>query len=223
MNCNKSISNDPWHCLSCVQVRKNEINLRHDAVNKVIQLYAQYANAIVQHEPSGLSDESSQIRPDCRIILDSLTLLVDVTIVHPTARGKLENEKEVERMCQKSLITASDAAQSKRNKYRSMASYQGAQFIPFAIETYGGMEKSVMELLKEIGTFAVDHESAWGRKEIINNCLQAMAIAVQRGNAAAAITGSLTYRTGGHRSEESKQKYMSRGREKRTAVNTERC
>jgi hypothetical protein len=197
-----------------VQVRKNEINLRHDAVNKLIQCYAQHANAITQHEPSGLSAESSQIRPDCRIILDSLTLLVDATIVHPTAKGKLESTTDAERIMNKPLGCASEAAQSKRSKYSSMALYQGAQFIPFAMETYGGMEQSCMQLMKEIGTFAVDHESAWSRKEIIDNCLQAIAIAVQRGNAAAAITGALTYRTGGYKQQGNKYIVMSKGREK---------
>jgi len=204
-------------------MRKNELNIRHDAVNRAIQYYASLANAIVQNEPSGLSGESSQMRPDCRLILDSLTLLVDTTIVHPTARGQLDNPAQSEQLCTIPLHTAATAAVAKQNKYQAMSLLQGAQFIPFAMETYGGVHPSCWQLIKEIGTFAVDHESAWSRREIIDNCLQATAIAVQRGNAAAAITGTMTYRTGGKKTEDKMHKYMSKGREKWTAANPSRC
>ena len=37
--CKSSITNDHWHYLSCVRRRKNELNMRHDQVNRALALY----------------------------------------------------------------------------------------------------------------------------------------------------------------------------------------
>jgi hypothetical protein len=135
----------------------------------------------------------------------------------------LDNNATYEQLSAIPLATAATAAVAKKKKYSEMSLLQGAEFIPFAMETYGGVHPSYWQLIKEIGTFAVDHESAWGKRDIIDHCLQATAIAVQTGNARAAITGSMTYRTGGNSSAGTTRKYMDKGREKWTPTFPDRC
>jgi len=75
--------NDSWHYLSCVKRRKNELNMRHDQVNRALELYSQHAGIVARVEPSGLT-EDNRIRPDLQLLMDQYNKLVDVTIVHPT-------------------------------------------------------------------------------------------------------------------------------------------
>src|SRR5258708_18173286 len=89
----------------------------------------------------------------------------------------------------KLLKTADDACEQKRNKYKNVARQQHAEFIPFAIEMYGGLSNSARSLIQQIAVFAADHLSGWSKEEIVENLNSSVAIAVQRGNAFAALCG----------------------------------
>ena len=49
-----------------------------------------------------------------------------------------------------------DPEQQKTAKYSTMAKAQGAKFLPFAVEMYGGMGKSAKQLLQLINKSARD-------------------------------------------------------------------
>ena len=61
--------------------------------------------------------------------------------------------------------------------------------ITFALESYGGISDSANDLINEISVFASEHLSAWSKEEIIEDLTSAVACAVQRGNAIAALSG----------------------------------
>jgi len=149
----------------------------------VLAYYSVHAGIAARREPSGLSDED-QLRPDLQLLLDQHNLLIDVTIVHPTCPSHLHKS-------QTQLKTAHQACEAKKNKYKQLAEQQKAVFIPFAIESFGGLSHSARNLIRTIATFANDHLSAWSKEEIITNINSAIACAVQRGNA---ITALAAYR-----------------------------
>ena len=51
------------------------------------------------------------------------------------------------------------------------------------------MRDAALLLIQEISVFASDHFSAWSKEEIVENLNSAIACAVQRGNAIAAVAG----------------------------------
>jgi hypothetical protein len=178
--CGSCVIDDCWHYLSCVKRRKNELNMRHDQVNCMLALYALHAGIVARREPSGLSHDN-RTRPDLQLIMDQYNKLIDVTIVHPTCSSHIKQ-------AQTQLKTAHDACELKKNKYNKLAIQQQAQFIPFAIETFGGLSESARNLINEIAIFATDHLSAWSREEIIENLNSSIACAVQRGYAITALS-----------------------------------
>ena len=146
-----------------------------------LALYSVHAGIVARIEPSGLS-EDERIRPDLQLLMDQYNKFVDVTIVHPTAPSHLKQ-------AQTQLRTAHDACESKKNKYKNVSQQHQAEFIPFALESYGGISEAALQLIQEISVFASDHLSAWTKEEIVENLNSAIACAVQRGNAIAALSG----------------------------------
>ena len=116
-------NNDPWHYLSCVKRRKNELNMRHDQVNYALALFAMHAGIVTRIEPNGLSKED-RLKPDLQLIMDQFNKLIDVTVVHPTSPSYLKQ-------AQIQLKTASAAWERKSNKYRKFAEHHSAEFIIF--------------------------------------------------------------------------------------------
>ena len=139
------------------------------------------AGIVARKEPSGLSEEDGS-QPDLQLLMDQYNKLIDVTIVHPTCPSHIKQ-------AQTQLKTAHDACQLKRSKYTKLAVQHHAEFIPFAIESYGGLSDPALQLIQEISVFASDHLSAWSKEEIVENLNSAIACAVQRGNAIAAVSG----------------------------------
>src|ERR1700728_1541435 len=74
-------------------------------------------------------------------------------------------------------------------KYSTMAKAQGAKFLPFAVEMYGGMAKSAKQLLQLINKSARDQMLMWPYQQIMQNLKGDIAISIQRGNAIAILAG----------------------------------
>ena len=64
-----------------------------------------------------------------------------------------------------------------------MAKTQQASFIPFAVETYGGLGKSARKLIKLMASAAEDKLQRLSEEEVRKELRESVAIAVQRGNA----------------------------------------
>ena len=52
---------------------------------------------------------------------------------------------------------------AKNGKYMKLAQHQDEDFVPFAVESYGGLSTS------EISVFASEHLSAWSKEEIVES------------------------------------------------------
>ena len=68
-----------------------------------------------------------------------------------------------------------------------MAKAQGAKFIPFAVEMYGGLGKSARQLLNLIYKSNVDQSLVWPYQHVLENFKGKIAISIQRGNAIALL------------------------------------
>ena len=64
-------------------------------------------------------------------------------LVHPTCPSHVKQ-------AQTQLKTAQDACETKTNKYMKLAQQQSADFVPFALESYGGISDSANDLINEI-------------------------------------------------------------------------
>jgi hypothetical protein len=137
-----------------------EITIRHNQVVATIERFARLAGATVVREPRNLFSETSK-RPDLQIIINHKNYLLDITIVHPTAPSNLNHS-------QKLLGQAEVSEKLKINKYDEISQEQHCIFIPFVIETYGGLGKKAQDFLNELSIFAIDHALIKSRFDIVN-------------------------------------------------------
>ena len=176
------VEKNEWHHLTCMQGHGGrEITIRHNQVVATIERFAKLAGATVVTEPKNLFSESSK-RPDLQIIMNHKNYLLDVTVVHPTAPSNLTHSQKI-------LGQAQAAEKLKMNKYEQISIEQHATFIPFVIETYGGLGKKAQDFLNELSIFAIDHAMIKSRFNIVNGLRYSIACSVQRGNALIASAG----------------------------------
>jgi hypothetical protein len=176
------VEKNEWHHLTCMQGHGGrEITIRHNQVVATIERFAKLAGATVVMEPQHLFSESSK-RPDLQIIMNHKNYLLDVTIVHPTAPSNLTHSQKI-------LGQAEAAEKLKLNKYEEISLEQHCIFIPFVIETYGGLGRKAQDFLNELSIFAIDHAMIRSRFDIVNGLRYAIACSVQRGNALIASAG----------------------------------
>jgi hypothetical protein len=147
-----------------------------------------------QIEPTEYYDEtksnSKKLRPDVAFSKGFGTILVDVTVVHPTSAGRVSAHTGPI----KPLAAADKKAKEKSIKYSTdklteSAKQYNVQFIPFVVETYGGIHSQGEQLLLSIASSAVDYSSIYSVETIHQQLRADIAIDVQRGNAIAIMNG----------------------------------
>lgn len=171
-----AIKRDPWHHLSCNVHKRQEITLRHDAIVQALYHHAHYSGAAAAREPSGLSTEDGR-RPDLHIVIPGLSVLTDVVVSHPLAPSHLSAASV------KPLTTANQAALRKHNKYKQLADTQQSHFLPFSVETTGGMTEDAEELVDQLSLTCKDHLTLPSSRPFAHSIRSSIAVAIQRGNA----------------------------------------
>ena len=174
-----SLRDDPWHWLSCNGLLKGELSRRHDAVVDAVERVAWQVGAQVRKEVEGLDPDSKQ-RPDLQIVFPGRMLLADVCVSHPlTARAIMQNRS-----------TASSWQSTKNRKYAGVASHLGAELMNVCVETCGGLATDAVRLVRAIA----EEGERWSMGGLSSGSIErqlsgAIAVAVQRGNAIAMLTG----------------------------------
>ena len=86
--CGADMTSNSDHFLTCQFRRKNELNKRHDQIaNCIANCIAGIVREVggcAKLEPSHM-DRESRKRVDLDVLLDSKRILIDVTVIHPTA------------------------------------------------------------------------------------------------------------------------------------------
>ena len=81
---------------------------------------------------------------------------IDVMVTHPLVDSNLEAASE------KSLAAANAGVKMKKKHYKAWSKYQhdhrtGQEFVPFVLETLGGMHPSAKKLLRKISDYAAQY------------------------------------------------------------------
>ena len=176
------VEKDEWHFMHCMEGHGGrEITLRHHQVVRVVKKYAELAGAQVIIEPHHVFSESNK-RPDLQIIMNHKCYLLDIAVTNPTAPTNVSNGQTL-------LGQASAYEKIKTRKYDELARAQHSDFIPFVIETYGGIGGKAQQFLSELSVFAHDHLTTYSHFDVVSGLRYAMACSVQRGNALIALAG----------------------------------
>ena len=178
---NSRLSTDPYHYLSCSSVKPREITQRHNSILRVLQRFFEYAGANTTIEPTSLG--INRIRPDLQVILPGHHYLLDVCVTHPLCPS------HISAAANRTLGATFSAEQAKSDKYRQLAINLQAEFIPFVIETLGGITKKGEKVLDNIILACSEYQSLWSPAELRKELLGAIAVAVQRGNGMAITAG----------------------------------
>ena len=167
-----SLRDDPWHFLSCPALMYGEGCTRHNEIRDALQHVAMMVGAQTKREVEGLN-EDHKIRPDLQIVFPARMLLTDVVVAHPLTSSHISRPKSV----------AGVKQQEKRQKYGSVAAKIGAELLPFAVESCGGMTHDALRFIHTIAEEGEDTMRMWRSEQIARYSLCLTATALQRGNA----------------------------------------
>ena len=125
-------------------------------------------------------DLSSAQRPDLQIVFPGRMLLTDVVVSHSLTASNILSGRS----------TANDRQRRTNEKYAGMASRIAAELLNVSIDTCGGMASDAVRLVEAIGEQGERWSAGtWSSGEVRRFLLSAIAVAVQRGNALAMLTG----------------------------------
>jgi len=153
-------------------------HLRHNIVNDIILRALQSASIPAVREPPGLSRTYSK-RPDGATLVPwsrGRCLLWDATTPDTLASSHLQKS------AQSAGFAAATAESVKMRKYATLA--VAHEFVPVAIETLGTWRDNGLAFITELGKRIV---AVNGDKRSTAFRMQRLALAVQRGNAAAVL------------------------------------
>ena len=155
-HCGASLEGDPWHVLS--HKGGPEAMRRHDEIVNRLAEAIQRAGGQAWIEPrqNVLGDRR---RTDIFAVMGARSFHLDVCVTHPTARTYVATAS------QGHLRSTLIAAQRKRHRFATLAAAEGAVFVPFILETFGGFGAEACDFLKDLARFARLNSSAFSVSE----------------------------------------------------------
>jgi hypothetical protein len=179
--CGDDLSNDPYHHLSCSKEKATTVTHRHDLVRHAIEGWIKRVGGSAWAEPEHLHYEDGR-RADLLITMAHQQVLTDVVVRHPTAPST------VAKAAQEQLFVAKEAEKRKETRHKPTADRIGAAFSAFAVESYGAFGPQAAALVDRIAAYA-DTTSKWASVAVRSNLINAVAVAVQKGNAIILASG----------------------------------
>src|ERR1700678_4245567 len=148
--------------LVCIGQKGTKITHRHDGATDALHVSTIHAGGLSYNEPRDLSGNGNHTRPDLQLVLNGRQLLVDVTIRHPACKTNILHGS-----ARQQLAAAHKGEAEKKAKYAAMAKTKQAEFLPFAVETYGGLGKAARKLRKRIASSAEEGPQMLSEKEVM--------------------------------------------------------
>jgi hypothetical protein len=155
-HCGESLELDPWHILS--HKGGGEAGRRHDEIVDRLVDAIQRAGGQAWSEPRQDFWQDRR-RTDIFAVLGPKSYHIDVRVTHPTSLSYVETA------CQGPLRAGEAAAQEKRRRYAAMAHADGAEFVPFIVETFGGFGKDARIFIADLARFAATTSQVWSAAE----------------------------------------------------------
>jgi hypothetical protein len=128
-----------------------------------------------KREVNGLQADR-RLRPDLQVVYPGQHVLTDVAVTHPLSHPGL-------RCANSTLAAANNLQRQKRAKYAAIATRHHAELLPFVVETCAGLASDAVTLLDVISGAAAEHLSLWSQQDAAKHLLDAVSIAIQKGNA----------------------------------------
>ena len=154
--CGHDLQNDPWHILS--HKGGGEAGRRHDEIVDRLVDAVHRAGGQAWAEPRQDFWQDRR-RTDIFAVMGPKSYHIDVRVTHPTSVSYVTTA------CQGSLQAAEEAAQEKKRRYAAMAHSEGATFVPFIVETYGGFGKDARAFIADLAKFAATTSRVWSAAE----------------------------------------------------------
>jgi hypothetical protein len=158
---------------------KPTMTARHDGIVQVLSDWVTRIGGACQVEPRlmfNTQDRPDQSRVDIRVALGGLNLLIDVAVIHPTSPSRIGG-----RPVMVPLGTTVEAENGKRGIYDARARAVGATFVPFVVETYGGIGEGAQHFMKSLAKFASTSGAPWSYDEALACIRTEIAMAIHRG------------------------------------------
>ena len=170
---NKNAAIDIHHELSCVKVRKLEVNLRHDMLNSIGHKFFRRLGLPAMPE---LQNTATQQRTDTHVIDENgESFFLDWSIVQPTCPSHLAAGSK------RQLAVANAAAAQKHKENDKWAQEHDATAIALVAETTGAWTQEAHDFFKHI-TRTEDASCSMSRKELLASFVSTLAVAIQQGN-----------------------------------------
>jgi hypothetical protein len=160
---------DPPHLRACPRIKAG-IDARHSVLCRALEDVARDAAYSVTSEPHvsvsrADGSEEQKGRADLELVRVSgedgtRVVFVDVSVVHPASPSYLVSVGEEPRELCKQV---GQREQSKCNTYIDPARSVGAKFVPFVLESHGGIGPSAARLLRDFEVDAVGISARGGQ------------------------------------------------------------
>ena len=164
---------DTNHLQTCRSLKGGGRIHRHNDVVNILAKYIRRAGGHAIIEPPSC-DTSSRRRVDIDARMGSLHLHIDVKILEPTADSYVLHENSV-------LGASIEAEKKKSKKHKANAEKVGAIFLPYILESLGGIAPQARSLNMQIIRYAEDQKEIDDRDVFLAALKSEIAIAVQFG------------------------------------------
>jgi len=185
--CGKSTRTDPTHFMACTPNLLRAMTMRH---NKILFNLSQLAGMMLipaKIEPK--VDYMDTKRADGLFFFQEKEVVIDVSVTHPLAKSYVAAASKV-------LGAAAKREREKNLEYAKRYEDQGTFFLPFVVETLGGIGPSARKFIKNM---AYDAGLTGGDAVVDGNTetfiTRVVAVALQVGNAMVSMDGRKKYRT----------------------------
>src|SRR6201996_8157298 len=138
----------------------------------VVYTYNNYTGGTGVKEPSDLHG-SDHRRPDLQMVVNNTHILTDIQITNPLCPTHVHGSAQQQ-------LHAAQLSERTKTKYEQTAKQHDAKFVPFIMETTGGMSKSAKQIYEMILLASRDNGTLWPHDIIARDFRGAIAIAVQK-------------------------------------------
>ena len=205
-----AFADNPDHFHSCGHTAGRSVTQRHDQLKHALAKLARSVGFVVIVEPkfpatfthhidaatghSSLTALKTDERGDLLLIRHDKKLLVDIRVCRPTCLSELQRSDKGNR---EPLITAAAHEKLKHRKYDKECQKHGWTFVPFVLETYGGMGKEAQKLL----TVLADACDTLPSLAFLTHARAVLSVTLQCGHAAVSQQGMTSWSTRQHARE----------------------
>ena len=178
--CGVELESNPLHLLSCRHLVAT-MNLRHNKVLSTLLAIAGMTLVTARKEVTVEGD--GRKRTDGLFVVKGKATMIDVSIICPTAKTYVKAGR-------KSLGAAQIREKQKIEKYDKEVKNHGMDFIPFVVETTGGMGGKAKRLIDQLMDEALANNATSFVPDRVDLFIKrAVAVAVQIGNGMVAQEG----------------------------------